>query len=214
MAGGYVVADGGEYGKLVRLISDIQTQIRELGRPTGGQFAEQLTTLRNLVDGLIAQVNGNFSGYLTVAGQATVNGPIFSPHALANPVVTGYFALYVNSDARIGRTVSARRYKQDIAAWTPDVQGIFALQLVTYRLKSEVALKGDDASLEWGLVAEELIELGLDWLVLRIDGKVEGIAYERLALALLPAIQDQERRLLALEEQVVQLVADWHSTNG
>lgn len=74
MAGGYPVADDGEYGKLVRLITEIQTQIRELGRPTGGQFADQLATLQGLVEGLVAQVNGTFSGYVSAGGNVTAGG--------------------------------------------------------------------------------------------------------------------------------------------
>ena len=136
---------------------------------------------------------------LSVGGDINLTGDLYSVHGLNTPVVSGYFAAYFNVDGRVGRTTSARRYKQEITAWTPDLQAVFALQLVTYRLKTAVAEFGADAPLEHGMIAEELVALGLSWLVTYINGEVEGIAYEKLALALLPAIQNHEKRLLALE---------------
>ncbi len=56
---------------------------------------------------------------------------------------------------------------------------------------------------EIGLIAEDLHVAGLEWLVFYDgDGLPEGIHYERIALALLPVLQDHEQRLLALEERV------------
>lgn len=143
--------------------------------------------------------NMNVGGALGVAGNINLTGDLYTPHGLATPVTSGYFAAYINGDGRLGRSVSARRYKQDIKAWSPNLQAVFALQLVTYRLKSAVTELGDAAPVEYGLIADELVALGLGWLVIFTDGEVEGIAYEKIALALLPVVQDHERRLDALE---------------
>lgn len=130
----------------------------------------------------------------------STNGTFWSLYALNNPVVTGYFALYVNSDGRFGRTPSARKYKQDIANFSPSMQAVFAIQLREFRLKQAVNELGDSAPVEHGLIAEELVDIGLDWLVLfGPDGEPEGIAYEKVALALIPVIQDHERRIAELE---------------
>jgi hypothetical protein len=154
-------------------------------------------------DDLIADDDLIVGGDATIGSTLNVAGASYFPHAYANPVTTSYFAAYLNGDNRLGRTVSSRRYKSHIEAWNPDVQAIFALQLVTFRLKAAVEEMGSDAPIEWGLIAEELVELGLDWLVIFVDGEPEGIAYEKIALAMLPAVQDHERRIARLEELLV-----------
>ena len=78
---------------------------------------------------------------------------------------------------------------------------------MTYRQIAAVDEFGDDAPVEFGLIAEELVDLGLGWLVLTIDGRPEGIAYEKIALALIPIVQDHESRLAALERQFARNVA-------
>lgn len=197
---------------------DETTQLRRLrDLERGVQEAYADGTLRSLVDSLPAsvatqvasQLAGGIStttvaasGTATIGGDINLTGDLYSVHGLNTPVTSGYFAAYFNSDGRLGRTTSAKRYKQEIAACTPDIQAVFALQLVTYRLKAAVAEMGNDAPIEHGLIAEELVALGLEWLVTYIDGVVEGVAYEKLALALLPAIQNHEKRLLALEARL------------
>ena len=193
----------------LRRIRDIERAIQEM-------YAD--STLRALVNNLPGQVATNVAAQLAAGISTTTvttssdvnvgnngnvnfnNGTVFSLYALNNAVTSGYFALYVDATGRFGRTVSARRYKQDIVNFTPSAQAVFALQLREYRLKQAVEELGDAAPVERGLIAEELVACGLDWLVqFGADGQAEAIAYEKVALALIPVIQDHERRLLALE---------------
>jgi len=210
MGNGYPVVQPDDLAGLKALIQSAFTKIRELERPTGTQLSDAVATLQDLVNGLLNQVNVTATGSVTAGTTVTAGGRItstgdtfWSTYALANPVVTGYFALYVNSDGRFGRTVSARRYKQNIKNFSPAFQAAFALQLREFRLKQAVEEMGDAAPIEHGLIAEELIDLGLDWLVqFGPDGQAESVAYEKVALALIPAIQelgrvqaDHEKRL-------------------
>lgn len=135
----------------------------------------------------------------SVGGGLTVSGAIYTPNGRANPVSSGYVAAYINGDGRLGASASSRRFKKEIAAWTPDLQAVFAMQLVTFRYKA--AIYGTaDAPVEAGLIAEELVDLGLDWLVFYDEqGLPQGVHYERVALALLPAIQNLNERVTALE---------------
>lgn len=142
------------------------------------------------------------TGNATVGGDIQLTGDLYTIHGLNTPVTSGYFAAYINSDGRLGRSASARKYKQDITTFDPDVQAVFGMQLVSYRMKAAVTDMGDAAPHEYGLIAEELETLGLGWLVLYSDGAVEGIAYEKIALALIPAVQNHESRILALEAYV------------
>ena len=178
------------------------TTISAGGNISGGGFSTAGSITGNTVS-----TNGLSTGSATVTGDINLGGDLYTPHGLATPVTSGYFAAYINGDGRLGRTVSARRYKQDITAWAPEKQAVFALQLVTYRLKSNVLSMGDGAPVEVGLIAEELVALGLSWLVLYIDGEVEGIAYEKISLALLPVVQDHETRMLEQEAATASLSA-------
>lgn len=133
------------------------------------------------------------------ASSVNASGPMYTPHGRANPVTSSYVAAYLNSDGRIGASASSRRFKKEIQAFSPDLQAVFALQLVTFRYRASV-FGSNDAPVEVGMIAEDLLDLGLDWLVFTdADGQPAGIHYERLALALLPAIQNLNQRLEKLE---------------
>lgn len=94
-------------------------------------------------------------------------------------------SLYVSSAGTLGWVSSSRRNKQDIAQAPVDVQAVLAMEVVTFHY-----IGGDE--LHHGLIAEDLHDLGLTWLVdYGIDGTTpEGVRYDLLALALIPAIKD------------------------
>ena len=140
------------------------------------------------------------SGNADVDGTLNVDGPIFTPHGRANPVVTSYVAAYINSDGRLGATPSSRRFKQQITAWSFEWQALFAVELFEFKYNAAVDELGDMAPTEVGLMAEDLDALGLTWLVVYDEeGAPWAVAYEKFALVLLPVVQDHERRLRALE---------------
>lgn len=62
--------------------------------------------------------------------------------------------------------------------------------------------------IDYGLIAEEAHEAGLEWLVrYGEDGLPEGIRYERLPIALLAIARDHDDRIASLETQVSGLTA-------
>lgn len=152
---------------------------------------------------LLAQVDATPLGAFLMAGGGGSLGTItvdniFIPSA--TPAVSGYTAAYINSDGRVSRGASSRRFKQDIKSWAPDQQAILAIQLYTFRYNEAVKQLGTAAAVEVGVMAEDLHELGLSWLVYYDDkGQPEGVHYERIALALLPVVQAHEARLQKLE---------------
>lgn len=132
----------------------------------------------------------------------------------------------VNSAGTLYRVSSSERYKvavdRDWANVAP-LETILALTPATYYDRGDAELmadllhrqvKGrtDDEDYErleqhvqmptrsLGLIAEDVDALGLTDLVLYgPDGKPEGVHYDRLAVALLPVVQDMARRLAHLE---------------
>lgn len=111
--------------------------------------------------------------------------------------VPGYaFVTTVANYSDVGGPSSAQ-FKEDIQSWSPDKQAILAMRLVQFHYKTSVS---DDQSIQFGLIAEELHELGLEWLVEYDEsGAPFSVRYYRIALALLPVIQDHEARIAALE---------------
>lgn len=131
-----------------------------------------------------------------------VSGSIFNGGMTA--VVSGYVAVYRDGTGRLGLSPSTRRAKKNIAAWAPNLQALLALEVVTFHYRAALFDEDDpqraDPPREVGLIAEDLVTLGLDWLVYRdAEGLPAGVHYERLALALVPLIQDHEARLARLE---------------
>jgi hypothetical protein len=151
--------------------------------------------------GLLATVDSTALGAFAFHGTDVTFGQIFTPSGRNSPVTSSPVAAYLNSDGRIGAAPSSRRFKKEIKSWSPEKQAVLALRLVSFRYNA--ATYGNaHAPKEVGVIAEELVELGLDWLTYKNDeGIVSGVHYERIALALLPVIQDHETRLLALEAQ-------------
>lgn len=138
---------------------------------------------------------------LTVGASVNVTGDVFIPNRTA--VVSGYFGLWVNSDGRIGISSSAERYKQDITAHTYTLAEIETLAVVTYRLKTAVALLGDGARVEVGVIAEQLIAAGFsEFVQFNADGTTETVSYDRLALVGLAGVQLLSARVKSIEARL------------
>lgn len=128
---------------------------------------------------------------------------------------SAYRALWIRSDGVTGYVPSSRQFKQDIesAEFTPEQ--LLAIRVVSYRYIEAVKLHGKKATVEIGLIAEEVHDLGLHWLVDYDEkGKPFGVLYDRLSLAVLVLAQIQQRQALELativgdqREQIDELAA-------
>ena len=151
--------------------------------------------------GHVSKSGDTMTGNLNVPNIG-VGGSIFNSSMSA--VVSGYVAVYRDGSGRLGISPSTRRVKKNIATWTPNLQALLAIEVVTFHYRAAMFDPDDprrgDPAREVGLIAEDLVGLGLDWLVyLDDEGLPAGVHYERLALALVPLIQDHEARLTAIE---------------
>ena len=140
---------------------------------------------------------GTFGGNVSGA-VATFNGGVISTGVYNNLLVSSYRVQYIDAGGNMGYVPSSRRFKQDIQP-APDVKtAMLAMQVVTFRYIEAVEQFGDDAAVEWGVIAEDIDALGLTWAVdYDEEGKPFGIRYERLVLACIPVIVDHEARLKA-----------------
>lgn len=133
---------------------------------------------------------------LTVDTTANVGGRITNPYARANGVGS-WISLGVDPAGNVGISTSSVRFKKEIKTWSPDAQAVYAMRLVQFRYKVAVIL---DSPVEHGVIAEELLALGLDWLVFfDDDGQPLGVHYDKIALACVAAVQDLNERVTRLE---------------
>lgn len=131
--------------------------------------------------------------------------------------------LHITSAGTIGRATSAKKYKISIENQyiNEDDQSshskeILKLPIRTWfdKYESEIMAKelesgkklSDDTfklSRHTGLIAEEVEELGFNEFVIYDDnGEIEGIAYDRLWVHLIPIIKNQQSKIEKLEELI------------
>lgn len=118
--------------------------------------------------------------------------------------------VFVAPDGALVRSSSARKYKTDIQ----DANNAYGEKLIEFVPKKWID-KAEKKRYEedpennkkpgyyYGLIADDLDAAGLDMLVnYGSEGEVEGINYDRLAVALLPVIKSLKDQVAILKEQV------------
>ena len=118
--------------------------------------------------------------------------------------------VFVAPDGALVRSASARKYKTDIQ----DANNAYGEKLIEFAPKKwidKVEKKRYEEDPEnnkkpgyyYGLIADDLDAAGLDMLVnYGADGEVEGINYDRLAVALLPVIKSLKDQVASLKKQL------------
>jgi len=100
----------------------------------------------------------------------------------------------IDSNGQLGTVSSSRRFKFDIKAMDAATDGLMQLRPVTFRYLAH----GDNAPLQYGLIAEEVAEVYPEMVAHSKDGEVESVMYQFLAPMLLNEVQKQHRKI---EEQ-------------
>jgi len=109
------------------------------------------------------------------------------------PIGTGN-ALGIQSDGRIVKASSSRRYKQNIQPLIVDFKRVLDIEPKSYNYKTT------PDKLDIGFIAEELDSLGLKHLVVYDDkGRPDGVLYDRTCIYLIPLLREQQQRIAALE---------------
>jgi hypothetical protein len=178
----------------------------------GGAIVNGITSLLGGVLGPL-NVTGSISATTSVAagtvvtapvvhstGDTTVDGLLRNASAYSNPITASFRSVWVTSvDGQFGFNLSSREFKQDIEDFAVDPATVLRLRLVTFRYIAAIELLGAEAETEVGLIAEEVHDVGLTWLVEYDNGKPCGIKFHLIAMALLAVAQDHEVRLANLE---------------
>jgi hypothetical protein len=159
-----------------------------------------------------AGVNIAANGSLFLGGDANIDGRILGSIGTFNATTTSTANLFVASNGNFARSTSSRRYKADIQDMD---YGMKALELQPRTWVDIVEYEENGNSAEGlnripGFIAEELHDLGLNELVqYNEDGQPDAVYYDRMLVAILPVIKNQQElienlttRLAALEDRV------------
>ena len=121
-------------------------------------------------------VDSGLDGRVNVDGDI-MNGNLYLPNATG--AVSSYVVAYLNSDGRVSRGVSARKYKKRIRlAKREQIDGVFSAPL------REWQMKGGDGTFFLGYIADELAEHDdTERFVVRVNGEVESIDFIGFLLA-------------------------------
>lgn len=133
-------------------------------------------------------------------GVLTSNGGITSSYVRNHTISSSYSAVYADGSGVFGILASAKRFKQNIIDCTVNIDSLYQVRLRDYRYKAAVKEQGTDAAIELGVIAEELIELGLERFVVFDDaGAPFSVNYQSLAMSLFSVVQNLNARLTVLE---------------
>jgi septal ring factor EnvC (AmiA/AmiB activator) len=128
----------------------------------------------------------------------------------------GGMAVFVNSDGKLGTTVSSRRFKDDIKPMDTASEALLGFKPVTFRYKQEFDPTG---AAQFGLVAEEVEKVKPDLVVHDKDGKPYSVRYDQVNAMLLNEflkehkafveeqckVEQQDRKIQEQEATIVEL---------
>ena len=147
--------------------------------------------------------NGNVAvgGTLNVSNGFGLTGNVFAPTTY-NQTNTGR-AMFVASDGLFGIGASSIRFKENVVDADIDTEKVLDIRVRKFNYKKSF---DKHETKDVGVIAEELEALGLtDFIYYDAEGIPDGVAYEKLALLLIPVLKSQAEKLDALEARLDRL---------
>jgi hypothetical protein len=158
---------------------------------TGGGFQ-----YLELFGGQSFSIGENFS--TTNGASSCFLGGIFNQTPVA-----GSHGVQVGSNGKLADvTLSSRRFKKDIAPMDKASEGILALKPVTFHWKND-----NTNEPEFGLVAEDVAEVNLDWITRDPQGQVTGVRYETIPILLLNEFLKEHKKVEEQQASITELKA-------
>lgn len=192
--------------KLQALVEDIQAQ---LDAWTSTRYTNAQIDSKVANPGAISPTSVSTSGGGSFGGNLSVGGVFYNPPAYGFDITYTRRAAWLGNDGRLGYASSSADKKVAITEADIDPAAVLKLAPREFYYREEIRRRtrlrineGADyrPAREVGLLAHELDELGLGWLVYHDEqGNAEGIEYSMLAVALLAVVRDQDARISALE---------------
>lgn len=113
----------------------------------------------------------------------------------------------ISNTGKIVRTVSSRRYKDDIEPLSPQVaRKVLDLEPVTFKLKDES--EDSERRTYPGFIVEQAVEVGAElWVNRDSDGRPDGFRYAEVVAALIPIVRDQDGKIRDQQDRIDRLEA-------
>lgn len=187
------IATSGKVSNSATTATAVNTNSAIVARDASGNFAA------NLITGNACKAGGTFwqatNSTNTVLFRADVATAVFSK------TVTSGRTVQVDSSGTLGSTTSTRRNKENIVPYVDPENKILSVSPVTFDYKLGVVDAESDRFNKFGMVAEDLHDVGLNHLVYYgPDGTIDGIDYMMLSVELLGVVRNLESRIKELEK--------------
>jgi hypothetical protein len=138
--------------------------------------------------------SGTLSRPVVTTGNGTFNA------AWNNNITSERRSVWMTDTGQLGHTASSRKFKKEIKNTAMKLEDVLKLRVTDFKYKAS------PDHIETGMIAEEVAETGLEFLVSRNeDGTPHGVHYEMLSLAVLALAQEQQKQIEALTARVVEL---------
>ena len=112
--------------------------------------------------------------------------------------------VYVDANGKLGTVPSSTRFKKDVEPMKDASEAIFSLRPVTFHYKPEVT---KDATIQFGLVAEEVVKTNPDLVVRNAKGEIHSVRYEAVNAMLLNEFIKEHRQVQEQQKQIDKLTA-------
>jgi len=119
--------------------------------------------------------------------------------------------VYVNSAGKLNTTSSSRRYKHDIVDMGDESDVLMQLRPVAFYFRPEI---DPDQVRQYGLVAEEVVEVAPDLIIKSPTGEPESVRYDQVNAMLLNEVQKQRREIEKLEARLAAVEAQLEALAG
>ena len=209
--------------RILTILNEYGKRLRELERPSGAQLIQAAQQTYGALDNLDSMVAASIvkQSYTRTEIDSRVaqwrwgtlspgNGGTGIANAYNNPFTVGpWRAVWVMSDGTMGTSQSSRAVKTGItdADEFINVTDLRKVKWCVYRFIADMNQHLDDSTPRLGMIAEELDDNGLGWLVEYDEDTLKpvGINYPMLGVAALRLAQDAEDRCDRLEQRVNEL---------
>lgn len=229
------IPDDESFGGMKRDRAEMSRRVDDLERTDGSQIIGVWERIKALVAGIDGTVQAAISLYSYTRAQIESlswlgilppgKGGTGTTNASANIFTSGgpWYAVYVKTDGSLGHAPSLFELKQDIrealssalgVGGSPvDPRALLSFPVLKYRFKDDVAEHGDDAITQYGFIAEDLEDAGLEPLLMRTpDGELFGIAYDRIWMMHHEIMRTQQAQIDDLLRRVADLEGGQHGS--
>jgi hypothetical protein len=159
-----------------------------------GAGSSNATGNNDIYIGNLGPVSGTESSTIRIGGDILQGfGPQTATYVagIYGSTVSG-LPIYINANGQLGTQSSSLRFKDQIQDMGDSTSGLMKLRPVTFVYKPEYA--NGDASMQYGLIAEEVAKVYPELVAYDADGKPYSVRYQYLSTMLLNEVQKQYQR--------------------